>query len=70
MSIWERYQSDPAFRGLVDQMQVAIERAEFTPTEIREAAMLAQIMFEDKHPRLIQFTKQDVRRAARWGARI
>jgi len=32
-------------------LYIAIERADFTPTEIREAAMLAQIKYEELHIR-------------------
>lgn len=51
MSPRERYQNDVAFRTLVDMLYIAVERAEFTPTEIREAAMLAQIKYEEIRPR-------------------
>lgn len=47
----ERYKTDIVFRHLVDIFSAAIERAEYTPTEIREAAMLAQIMYEETHLR-------------------
>jgi hypothetical protein len=36
---------------LVDSMTACIEQAQFTPSEIREAAMLAQIRFEETHIR-------------------
>jgi hypothetical protein len=42
----ERYQRDPMFRHLVDQLHHQIREARYTPTEIREAAMLAQIHYE------------------------
>lgn len=59
-AVRDRYANDPMFRHLVDMMQACIHRAEFTPTEIREAAMLAQIMYEETHIRPITFTRQDV----------
>lgn len=40
----ERYQRDPMFRQLVDYMRVMVERAQYTPTELREAAILAATM--------------------------
>jgi hypothetical protein len=46
-----RYQRDPAFQSLVDVMCAHIARLQFTPTEMREAAMLACIKFEQRHPR-------------------
>ena len=45
--VHKRYQTDPAFRNLVDLFHNYIREANFTPTEIREAAMLAQIMYEE-----------------------
>ena len=47
----ERYQSDPHFHHLVDLLYVVVEKAEFTPTEIREAVMLAQTKYEELHIR-------------------
>ena len=43
----DRYRDDAAFRTMVDQLRACIDRAEFTPSEIREAAMLAQILYEE-----------------------
>ena len=39
----DRYNSDPQFRVLVDMLHNAIRNAQYTPTEIREDAMLAAI---------------------------
>lgn len=41
-----RYRRDPQFRSLVDSMQMFIRNCQFTPTELREAAMLAAIHHE------------------------
>lgn len=49
----ERYQNDVAFRNLTDTLYAAIDRAEFSPTEIREAAMLAHILYEERRVRPI-----------------
>lgn len=51
MRVRDRYQYDPVFRNLVTYMLVLIEEAKTTPTEIREAAMLAQIIYEETHVR-------------------
>lgn len=59
-SIYDRYNNDSMFRVMVDTLVNAIERGQLTPTEAREAAMLAQIMFEDRNPRPVTFTKEDV----------
>ena len=40
----ERYQRDPAFARLVKTVYASLERCEFTPTELREAVILAAIM--------------------------
>jgi hypothetical protein len=58
----ERYEHDPAFRSLVDIIRAEIERGQYTPTEIREAAMLAQVIYEDTHIRNTVFTRDDVLR--------
>lgn len=62
MKMHQRYHEDGAFRMLVDLLTAELEKAQFTPTEIREAAMLAQIMYEDRHPRPTIFTREDVMR--------
>lgn len=41
-----RYQHDSKFKQIVDLMHHFIQRAEFTPTEMREAALLACIHYE------------------------
>ena len=51
MRVQERYETDPAFRRLVDIMETAVMSGEYTPTEIREAAMFAQIKWESIHLR-------------------
>lgn len=47
----ERYQSDPDFRTLVDTMTAMIHQAKFTPSEMRTAAVLASIIYEETHIR-------------------
>jgi hypothetical protein len=44
----DRYRTDPAFRNLVDMLYLQIHEAKYTPTEVREAAMLAQILYEER----------------------
>ena len=61
MKIRERYENDARFHALVDVMRNHIEQAQFTPTEIREAAMLAQIIYEETHVRRpFIFNRDDV----------
>lgn len=45
----EKYNNDPAYRRLVMTMESLIAGAEFTPSEIREAAMLACIHYEMRY---------------------
>ena len=42
----EKYATDPNYRRLVDMLEALIAKAEFTPSEIREACMLACILHE------------------------
>lgn len=42
-----RYYHDPSFAALVNQMTAFIMRCEFTPSEMREAAILASIRYEE-----------------------
>jgi hypothetical protein len=60
MTIWDRYTHDPLFARIVDLLVGMLGDATFTPTEMREAAMLAQLKYEDMHPRPTVFTKDEV----------
>ena len=42
----EKYANDPSYRQLVDMLAELINQAQFTPSEIREACMLACIRHE------------------------
>jgi hypothetical protein len=42
----ERYRHDPQFKMLVDMIHSMISKLEYTPSEIRDAAMLAAIHYE------------------------
>lgn len=46
----EKYEHDPQYHRLVDTMLALISGAQFTPSEIREAAMYAAILYEQKRP--------------------
>lgn len=46
-----RYQRESAFRALVDTLHALISRADYSPSEIREASMLACIHHEMITPR-------------------
>ena len=42
----DRYMRDPAFKVLVDSMVAAIQQCQYSPSEMREAALLASIRYE------------------------
>ena len=42
----EKYHGDKNYRSLVDTLEALINQAEFTPSEIREACVLACILHE------------------------
>jgi hypothetical protein len=48
MTIGDRYLHDPVFHNLVDLIFSQIEAGKFTATELRDAAMLAAIMYDER----------------------
>lgn len=46
----ERYFSDPEFNKLVDMMVNSIHSCHYTPSELREAAILASIIYQESQP--------------------
>lgn len=46
-----RYINDAMFKNLVDYMESFIQKGDFTPSEVREASMLASIHYEMTSPR-------------------
>src|SRR4051812_45974744 len=53
MTPHERYLNDPLFHRLVELLYLELQNGALTPTEIREAAVLAQIRYEQERPRLL-----------------
>lgn len=53
----ERYKNDPVFHALVDQIYSQLRDSRFTPSELREALMLACVMFEERHVRPMMFPR-------------
>jgi hypothetical protein len=49
------YRSDPTFKTVVDTIEAWIHSANVTPGEVRAAAMLACIHFENRQPRRYLF---------------
>lgn len=58
----EKYENDPKYAALVNMMVLIVEKAEMTPSEIREAAILASIIYEERHirPSMIFPMNEDV----------
>lgn len=46
----ERYQYDPVFRTLVDVIENHLRQADYTPSELRQAVILAAIHYEATKP--------------------
>ena len=51
MEVRERYLKDPVFHHVVDSLRVLISVCQLTPSEVREATMLACIIEEALEPR-------------------
>lgn len=47
----DKYLNDPEYNRLVDMLESFVEHARFTPSELREAAVLACINYEMRHVR-------------------
>lgn len=47
----EKYMNDPEYNHLVTMLESLIESARFTPSELREACILASINYEMRHVR-------------------
>ncbi len=50
----EKYMNDPDYNHLVKTLEQMIEQARFTPSELREAVILACINYEMRHVREMQ----------------
>ena len=50
----EKYMNDPEYHHLVNTLEGLIEAARFTPSELREACLLASINYEMRHVRDMQ----------------
>jgi hypothetical protein len=47
----EKVMNDPEYNALVRMLESMIEQARFTPSELREACVLASINYEMRHVR-------------------
>lgn len=46
----EKYENDPQYNFLVKTLLGMIVQCHFTPSELREAVVLASILYEEKRP--------------------
>ena len=58
----KKYACDPTYRQLVDTMEHMIHSHQFTPSEMREMAVLASIHYEMKNPSpmILYINKEDM----------
>jgi len=47
----QRYENDPIYNSVVNTLETIIEACQLTPLEVREAAMLACIHYEQRRTR-------------------
>lgn len=67
MKVQDRYENDSAFRHLVDMLEATINTGNYTPTEVREAAVLAQIRWESVNLRKpIYVSLAEIERLDEW----
>ena len=50
MTAEERYTRDPEFRAIVDALESFVARGQYTPTELREALIMAMTHYEMSRP--------------------
>ena len=62
----ENYRDNAEFKNLVDTIEMLISNAQFSSTEIREAAVLACMHWEGKNPKPINMAL-GAYRSSRWG---
>ncbi len=63
MEAVERYQRDPVFHQMVDMMRAMLENSpEITPTELREAVMMAASTHEMTHVKPILLSREEYER--------
>jgi hypothetical protein len=65
MTLRERYNNDVQFHQLVDTMTAYIQEAHFTPSEMREAAILASIKYEEMNLRHYAIVEEEMEGALR-----
>jgi hypothetical protein len=61
-TVERRYATDPVFRTLVDTLQHCLESLAVTPSEVREALLLALYKVEERRTRRTIFASKDMER--------
>ena len=56
LDVRERYNKDPVFNRMTQVILGALRESQMTPTEVREAAVLACVMHEEMNPRPVSRT--------------
>ena len=65
MPLRERYNTDNHFKSLVDMMSSYIYHCYFSPSEVREAAILASIIYEERNIRQMVIVDRETEEALR-----
>lgn len=65
MTAEERYIRDPMFRSMVNYLKQLIALSYYTPTELREALILAAAQYYNEHPRPLYITASEFVQAAK-----
>ena len=55
----EKYQNDPLYASLVNILVSYIDQCQFTPSELREASILASIIHEENRTNYTLMVKED-----------
>lgn len=61
----EKYLNDNHYKSLVDMMRSFIEECKYTPSEMREAAILASILYEEHRLPKYVFAPKDIAKSLR-----
>lgn len=74
-TVWERtpdarYREDTTFHRLVDMLEAHLHNLDFTPSELRDAAMLASLHFEMRRVRHVHSHTMSAETAKHCWARI
>ena len=66
MILRDKYNNDPMFHTMVDHMVSFVQSCQFSPSEMREAAMLASIIYEEHNYSSMVYVERDIEEALRF----